>query len=406
MVKLCRKLGLAVLVLLMSVEASAATLRVGPREAIRNIAAAAARAQDGDTVEIVAGTYVGDVAVWSQKHLTIRGLGGRVWVIAAGRSAEEKGIWVIRGEDVLVENIAFKGARVRHRNGAGIRHEEGKLTVRNCLFDDNEMGILTANHESLTLIVENSEFSHGVIVTPRVSHLLYAGHIGRLEVRGSYFHHGLVGHLLKSRARFNLIEYNRLTDEAGGRASYEMDFPDGGVAILIGNLVRQSAGTENNRIVAFGAEGLRYSENVLIMANNTLVDDVPAGGEFVRVWSPEQVSVKAYNNLLIGGCVGLACVEEAVKRGSVRLQAGRLPWGDDMFPEDAGNVHVRDPAWRARLKMNGFHPEFGVKWPVGPVAPGGAYGMSLVPGREYVHRAGLRVVGRGERPAVIGAFRP
>lgn len=408
MVKRCGKLGLALVVvaLLMSVEASAVTLRVGPREAIRSIAAAAARAQDGDTVEIVAGTYVGDVAVWRQKHLTIRGVGGRAWLVAAGRSAEEKGIWVIRGEDVLVENIAFRGARVRHLNGAGIRHEEGRLTVRNCLFDDNEMGILTANRESLTLIVENSEFSHGVIVTPRVSHLLYAGRIGRLEVRGSYFHHGRVGHLLKSRARFNLIEYNRLTDEAGGRASYEMDFPDGGVAILIGNLVRQSAETENNRIIAFGAEGLKYPENVLIMTSNTLVDDLPAGGEFVRVWSPRQVSVKTYNNLLVGSCGGLACVEEAVKRGSVRLQAGRLPWVDDMFPEDAGNVHVSDPEWLARLKMNGFRPAFGTKWPVAPVAPGSAYGMSLVPGREYAHRSGLRVVGRGERPVVIGAFRP
>lgn len=406
MLNLGVKWGLAVLALLMSVEVSAATLRVGPREAIRSISVAAARAQDGDTVEIVAGTYLGDVAVWTQKHLTIRGVGGRAWLVAAGRSAEEKGIWVIRGEDVLVENIAFKGARVRHLNGAGIRHEEGKLTVRNCLFDDNEMGILTANRDSLSLIVENSEFAHGVLVTPRVSHLLYAGHIGRLEVRGSYFHHGRVGHLLKSRARFNLIEYNRLTDEASGRASYEMDFPDGGVAVLIGNLVRQSAGTENNRIIAFGAEGLRHPENVLIMANNTLVDDLPAGGEFVRVWSPEQVSVKAYNNLLVGSCGGLACVEEAVKRGSVRLQAGRLPWVDDMFPEEAGNVHVSDPVWRARLELNGFRPAFGTKWPVVPAAPGSAYGMSLVPGREYAHRASLRVVGRGERPAVVGAFRP
>jgi len=406
MVKLYRKPGLAVLLLLMSFEVSAATLRVGPKEAIRSIAVAAARAQDGDTVEIVAGTYVGDVAVWNQKHLTIRGLGGRALLVAAGRSAEEKGIWVIRGEDVLVENIAFKGARVRDLNGAAIRHEEGKLTVRNCLFDDNQMGILTANRDSLTLIVENSEFSHGVIVTPRVSHLLYAGHIGRLEVRGSYFHHGLVGHLIKSRARFNLIEYNRLTDEAGGRASYEMDFPDGGVAILMGNLVRQSVETENNRIIAFGAEGLKYPDNVLIMASNTLVDDLPAGGEFARVWSPRQVSVKAYNNLLVGRCGGLACVTEAAKRGSVRLQAGRLPWVDDMFPEDAGNVRVSDPAWRARLRTNGFRPAVGESWPRAPVAPGSAYGMSLVPGREYHHPAGLRDVGRVERPAVIGAFRP
>nr|MBP6802426.1 hypothetical protein [Zoogloea sp.] len=87
------KWWLAALALLMSAGASAATLRVGPQEAIRTIAMAAARAQDGDTVEIVAGTYVGDVAVWSQKRLTIRGIGGRAVLEAGGRIAEEKGIW-------------------------------------------------------------------------------------------------------------------------------------------------------------------------------------------------------------------------------------------------------------------------------------------------------------------------
>ena len=400
------KWWLAALALLMSAGASAATLRVGPQEAIRTIAMAAARAEDGDTVEIVAGTYVGDVAVWSQKRLTIRGIGGRAVLEAGGRIAEEKGIWVIRGEDFLVENIVFRGARGPNLNGSGIRHEEGRLTVRNCLFEDNEMGILTANRQSLSLFVENSEFAHGVLVTPRVSHLLYAGQISRLEVRGSYFHHGKVGHLLKSRARFNLVEYNRLTDEVGGQASYEMDFPDGGVVLLIGNLIRQSVGTENNRMIAFGAEGLKSADNVLVMASNTLVDDLPAGGEFVRVWSPAQVSVTTYNNLLVGGCVGRACVEEAIKRSAERPQAGRVPWTDALFPAEAGNVHVSDAAWRARLEANDFRPVAGTKWPVAPVAPGSAVGVSLVPGREYTHRAGSRAVDGAARSALVGAFGP
>ena len=44
----------------------AETLRVGPGEAISTIAEASRRARDGDVVEIVAGTYVGNVAVWEQ----------------------------------------------------------------------------------------------------------------------------------------------------------------------------------------------------------------------------------------------------------------------------------------------------------------------------------------------------
>jgi hypothetical protein len=45
------------------------------------------------------------------------------------------------------------------------------------------MGILSANKLSLSLVVEDSEFSHGVLVTPRINHLLYAGRMSRLEVQ-------------------------------------------------------------------------------------------------------------------------------------------------------------------------------------------------------------------------------
>jgi hypothetical protein len=31
----------------------------------------------------------------------------------------------MRGDEVVVENIAFEGARGPNRNGSGIRHEEG-----------------------------------------------------------------------------------------------------------------------------------------------------------------------------------------------------------------------------------------------------------------------------------------
>jgi hypothetical protein len=327
---------------------SAETLRVGPGESLLTVAEAAALARDGDTVEVAAASYIGDVAVWPQRRLTIRGVGGRPRMLAAGQAAEQKGIWVIRGDEVVVDNIAFEGARGPNRNGSGIRHEEGALTVRNCEFRDNEMGILTANKASLSLVVENSEFSHGVLVTPRISHLLYAGRIGRLEVRGSYFHHGRVGHLLKSRARENLIEYNRLTDEAEGQASYELDFPDGGQVFLIGNLVRQSVGTENRRMIAFGAEGLQHDDNVLVLAGNTLVDDLPEGGEFVAVWSPERVQVAAVNNLLVGGCVGSLCPDAVFRRSLPEAGAERAA------VEGEGNVQVVGAEARAALEARGF----------------------------------------------------
>ncbi|NNM00773.1 MAG: hypothetical protein HKO62_08495, partial [Gammaproteobacteria bacterium] len=112
----------------------------------RTVADAARAAPDGATVEIHAGTYRRDVAVWKQNDLVIRGVGGRPVLDADGRAAEGKAIWVIKGSNVRVENIEFTGADVNDRNGAGIRHEGIGLTVSGCFFHHNQNGILGGGH--------------------------------------------------------------------------------------------------------------------------------------------------------------------------------------------------------------------------------------------------------------------
>ena len=83
-----------------------------------------------------------------QNDLTIRAIGGRARMVASRGQRRGKAIWVIKGDRVVIENIEFTGARVADRNGAGIRHEGGKLTVHNCLFERNESGLLTWNNEN------------------------------------------------------------------------------------------------------------------------------------------------------------------------------------------------------------------------------------------------------------------
>ncbi len=277
-------------------------LRVGPARAITSIAEAARRVRDGDTVEIDAGTYRGDmaIAVWQRDRLTLRAVGGRVRLLADGAAAEGKAIWVVRGGQVGVEGFDFEGTRVPSRNGAGIRFEAGQLSVRHCRFIDNEMGLLTNNDPRAELAVEFSEFAHNQRPDGH-NHQLYAGTIGRLAVADSHFHHGTIGHLLKSRAAVNLIRDNRLTDEAGGRSSYELEFPNGGVAVVVGNLIQQGAQTENPTMISYGAEGYRWPVNVLALANNTLVDERPEGGRFLSVWSGEVTVAEVGNRLMRHG---------------------------------------------------------------------------------------------------------
>lgn len=281
---------------------SGKTLVVGPGGPLRSIVDAAARAQDGDTIEILPGEYAQQAIVWKQSRLTIRGKGQRPVLLAAGAHAEGKALWVIRNGDFQIENLEFRGVRVADGNGAAIRFEQGRLTVRRCAFFDNETGILTSNANEATLIVENSEFGSAPRHAGLLHHLLYVGRIASLRVVGSRFENGFQGHLLKSRARYNEIAYNWLVDGEKGSASYELEFPNGGVAWVIGNVIGQSRATENNDLLSFGAEGSAWPENVLVLSHNTLVNDAIAG-RFLRVWTDRlanNVSVWAVNNLLIG----------------------------------------------------------------------------------------------------------
>lgn len=291
----------------------AATLVVAPEGPYTRVGAAVAAARDGDTILVAPGTYDGDVLVIDQQALTIRGVGERPLIRAAGRDAEGKALWVVRGGDIRIENIAFTGARVADGNGAGIRLERGRLTLHRARFTDNEMGLLTSNDPATTLTITDSEFALAPRHDGALHHLLYVGRIGRLELSGSRFANGWRGHLLKSRARVNRIRYNLLVDGPGGAATYEIDLPNGGDAVLLGNVVWQSADSANPVVVAYGAEGASWPESRLLMAHNTLLSDRP-GTWFLRVWAdrlPAGTPVRAVNNLTVGlGVFGLGAPGE------------------------------------------------------------------------------------------------
>ncbi len=273
-------------------------IRVGPSHEIRTLQKAAEIARDGDVVEVEAGDYRRDVAVWTQNNLVIRGIGERPRVVADGVAmAEGKGIFVVRGSNTTIENLAFSGARVPDLNGAGIRLEGGRLTIIKCLFEDNENGILTSNDSSIELRVADSTFVNNGAGDGQ-SHNLYAGTIAVLEVTGSYFARSRTGHLLKSRAKATSVLYSRLTGE-GGSSSYELDLPNGGALRAIGNLIQQGNQTENPVLVSFGAEGYRWPVNHAHIAFNTLVNDRSQGGAFISVRSGPAEAVIT-NNIMVG----------------------------------------------------------------------------------------------------------
>lgn len=295
-------LPLLILGLVWCLRGAAATLTVGPEGVPMSFPQALRAAQDGDVIEIMPGVYKGAVGVIEQKRLTLRGLGTRPVFDADGRHAEGKAIWVIRDGDITIENIEFRGARVPDANGAGIRFEKGRLAVRGCRFVDNQNGLLTANFGDAELRIVDSEFTQAVRTVGTLPHLLYVGRIARADISGSRFHQGFEGHLIKSRARINRITYNLIVDGPGGGASYEIDLPNGGDAVIVGNLIGQSRETQNPVMVSYGAEGKAWDVNRLLMAHNTLASDFPLTW-FLRSW-PDKLApdtqIRAVNNLTVG----------------------------------------------------------------------------------------------------------
>ena len=133
-------------------------------------------------------------------------------------------------------------------------------------------------------------------------HLLYVGRIGKFTLTDSHFSGGRSGHLVKSRAAQNYIFNNTLVDGAAGSAAYELEFPEGGLAWVVGNVIAQAAGTTNPAIVSFGAEGaVDQREHGLFMGHNTLVNHAARPAAFVRMHQLQAgIETRFVNNLTVG----------------------------------------------------------------------------------------------------------
>jgi hypothetical protein len=307
-------------------------LVVGPGEQFATVRAAAKAAQRGDTIHIKAGDYRGDVAAWRVDDLTICGIGGRARLYADGAHEARKGIWVIAGNNTTIVNIDFHDARVRDKNGAGIRQEGRDLTVRNSGFYDNENGILTGNNKDSTITIEYSEFArngHG----DGQSHNLYVGTVSRLVVRASYFREAKIGHQLKSRARDNLIENSYFIDGPSGTSSYLLNFDSGGRAIVRGNLLHKGPNADNPVLISHLSNIWGPEHNALTLEHNTLVSTYRRGAYFLMVRSGAPVRLTA--NILAGtGKTSLTMGTPASEQSNLMADARDFAKVDDIDRPD------------------------------------------------------------------------
>jgi hypothetical protein len=353
--------------------AAADTLHVGPGQTYAMPCDAIGAAHAGDIVQVDAsGHYDGDTCAWSTEGLVVQGVNGRAKIDLTGVTpAQEKGIFTIGGTaSATIENFELSGAAVSSsagNNGAGIRHQGLNLTVRNCYIHDNQDGILGAPATAGTgaVVVESSEFSHNG-AGDGFSHNLYIGNYASFTLQFSYSHRGNVGHLVKSRALETFILYDRITDESGGTASYEIDIPNAGTAYVIGSLIEQSATTQNPAILSFGEEGTPAGYDThLFVVNDSFVND-SSSGTFVADTTTTPATIT--NDVLTGPGVSSSQTNAAMVHNFVSTTIAAA----DFVDVASFDLHLR-----------GTSPCID-----DGAAPGTNGAQSLMPAFEYVHPLG------------------
>ena len=255
---------------------------VGASQIYTNPSDVVALVSVGDTIEIDAGTYLGDFCIWNTDNIYIKGVGGFAHLNATGFTIPNlKAIWVINGDNCIIERIEFSNASVPDKNGAGIRMQGTNLTITHCYFHDNENGILAGDNPLSDILIEYSVFSDNGF-GDGFSHNMYINRIQSFILRYSYSHNAIVGHTIKSRAANNLILFNRIMDENNGSASFLIDLPNGGKSFIIGNLIHQGEFATNGNVISYGYEGLTNLVSELYVMNNTMVNERNLCYNFLR----------------------------------------------------------------------------------------------------------------------------
>lgn len=279
-------------------------LSVGPGMAFAVPSEAARAAKPGDIIRIAAGTY-SDCARWDADDLIIEGLGDGATI--TDKVCDDKGLFITRGRNITIRNITFLAAHASTHNGSGIRAEGAVLLVENSRFIDNEDGILAGDNPLSSITVKNSLFKGNGNCIAACAHGIYANHIALLRVENSEFEEQHVGHHIKSRAARTEVINNFVHDGPNGTASYLVDLPNGGSALISGNRFEKGPRSDNKNVaISIGAEGPR-AENPpgdIAVRDNEFTNDTGVSTAFVKNYTGASITFEA--NRLTGDVIPLS----------------------------------------------------------------------------------------------------
>lgn len=213
-----------------------------------------------------------------------------------GTECEGKAALVLRGSEASISGLVFRNMAVPDGNGAGIRLEQGNLTIAQSWFRDSQQGILTASDPASRIVIDKSTFSGlGTCENSAgCAHSIYIGDYGQLRVTRSRFERGTGGHYVKSRAARVEIAASSFDDSAGRGTNYMIDLPAGATGQISGNWFVQGRDKENySAFIALGAEDILHPSDGLRIAGNDarLVPGLSRSTTFVADWTGARLAI-------------------------------------------------------------------------------------------------------------------
>lgn len=312
-----KKLFLPILInILLSGFSKASIWQVGPTRTYTLPSQIRLLVQDGDTIYIDAGVYSNDAVKWVNKDLKFIGLGTAIDPTVLqyiGDIPNGKGIFVFETpgtcDNPYLENIVFDGAQVSDANGgngAGIRFQANNITVNNCKFMNCQNGILEGNAGVSTsnVVITNSEFynnGYQLQNDPTYSgfehHIYISASADTLMLTNNWFHHPRgQANSIKTRAQRSFILYNLIDEEATGYGSWEINIAQGGLNIIMGNVIIQGTSGANHGIVGYDAATNLLEDFYFV--NNTVVNKFAGNVRYFNIVPSSGINTfKIYNNI-------------------------------------------------------------------------------------------------------------
>ena len=110
------------------------------------------------------------------------------------------------------------------------------------------------------------------------THNIYIAAIAELLVERIFSYEANEGHCLKTRAAKSTIMNSVFADLDIGCASYQIDIPDNGDAVVSGCILQKGQYAENSPFIHYGDENENlHPVNTLLVENNIFINNCPAG---------------------------------------------------------------------------------------------------------------------------------